>query len=73
MRIVAGSFRGRPIATPKGDTTRPTSDRVREAVFNILGHNPALRPPGLTCRPTGTFLPLRIAMQIRCRSSTLKR
>ena len=38
MRIVAGKFRGRPIATPDNDRTRPTSDRVREAVFNILAH-----------------------------------
>jgi 16S rRNA (guanine966-N2)-methyltransferase len=38
MRIVAGRFRGRPIATPDHDGLRPTSDRVREAVFNVLAH-----------------------------------
>ncbi|MGD9806832.1 MAG: 16S rRNA (guanine(966)-N(2))-methyltransferase RsmD [Hyphomicrobiaceae bacterium] len=38
MRIVAGTLRGRPIAAPEGGITRPTSDRVREAVFNILAH-----------------------------------
>jgi 16S rRNA (guanine966-N2)-methyltransferase len=38
MRIVAGRFRGRPLAAPEGAYTRPTSDRVREAVFNILEH-----------------------------------
>jgi 16S rRNA (guanine966-N2)-methyltransferase len=38
MRIVAGQFRGRPLAAPEGAHTRPTSDRVREAVFNILEH-----------------------------------
>jgi len=38
MRIVAGQFRGRPLAAPDGAHTRPTSDRVREAVFNILEH-----------------------------------
>lgn len=38
MRIVAGSLRGRALATPAGDAVRPTSDRVREAVFNILLH-----------------------------------
>jgi 16S rRNA (guanine966-N2)-methyltransferase len=38
MRIVAGRFRGRPLAAPEGARTRPTSDRVREAVFNILEH-----------------------------------
>ena len=38
MRIVGGKFRGRPLATPAHEGTRPTSDRVREAVFNILAH-----------------------------------
>jgi 16S rRNA (guanine966-N2)-methyltransferase len=38
MRIVAGKFRGRAIASPDHEGTRPTSDRVREAVFNILAH-----------------------------------
>lgn len=36
MRIIAGAWRGRPIATPKGDTTRPTADRAREALFSML-------------------------------------
>lgn len=35
-RIVAGTHRGRRFATPKGDATRPTSERVREAVFSHL-------------------------------------
>lgn len=38
MRIIGGTLRGRAIATPEGSATRPTSDRVREAVFNILAH-----------------------------------
>ena len=38
MRIVGGALRGRPLATPSHDGLRPTSDRVREAVFNILLH-----------------------------------
>ena len=38
MRIVSGEFRGKAIATPPGDRTRPTSDRARQAVFNILEH-----------------------------------
>jgi len=38
MRIVGGRFRGRPLASPSDDATRPTSDRVREAIFNILAH-----------------------------------
>ena len=37
MRIVAGSHRGAKIHAPRGRDTRPTSDRVREAVFAILG------------------------------------
>ena len=38
MRVVGGQFRGRPLAAPADEATRPTSDRVREAVFNILAH-----------------------------------
>ncbi|TMK94167.1 MAG: 16S rRNA (guanine(966)-N(2))-methyltransferase RsmD [Actinobacteria bacterium] len=37
MRIVAGSRKGHTIYAPKGRTTRPTSDRVREAAFNLIG------------------------------------
>src|SRR5947209_3734690 len=36
MRIVAGTAKGRPLRAPKGTRTRPTSDRVREAIFNTL-------------------------------------
>ena len=36
MRIVAGSARGRRLTVPEGNTTRPTTDRVREATFNAL-------------------------------------
>ena len=38
MRIVAGRFRGAALDTPKSYDIRPTSDRVREAIFNILAH-----------------------------------
>lgn len=38
MRIVGGKFKGRALAAPPGRHTRPTSDRAREAVFNILEH-----------------------------------
>ena len=38
MRIVAGKFRGAQIEAPKGLATRPTSDRVRQALFNVLEH-----------------------------------
>ena len=37
MRIIGGAWGGRRIVTPKGTSTRPTSDRVREALFSILG------------------------------------
>jgi 16S rRNA (guanine966-N2)-methyltransferase len=38
MRIVGGKFKGHSLATPQGSKTRPTSDRVRESIFNILSH-----------------------------------
>jgi 16S rRNA (guanine966-N2)-methyltransferase len=38
MRIVAGKFRSASIEAPKGLDTRPTSDRVRQALFNVLEH-----------------------------------
>ncbi|MGK2921445.1 MAG: 16S rRNA (guanine(966)-N(2))-methyltransferase RsmD [Methyloceanibacter sp.] len=43
MRIIAGRFKGKTLDAPKGLNTRPTSDRVREALFNVLEHGaPAL-------------------------------
>ena len=36
MRIVAGKFRGKQLTSPEDDSIRPTADRVRESVFNIL-------------------------------------
>ena len=38
MRVVGGKFRGRPLAVPGGMGVRPTPDRVRESVFNIIQH-----------------------------------
>ncbi len=38
MRVVGGRLRSRPIAGPKSQAVRPTSDRLREALFNILAH-----------------------------------
>ena len=40
MRIVAGQFKGRPLQAPKTDATRPTSDRARESLFNMIAHAP---------------------------------
>lgn len=46
MRIVGGRNRGRTIAAPPGRDIRPTADRVRESVFNILEHGAAGNPDG---------------------------
>ncbi len=40
MRIVSGEFRGKALIAPQGQATRPTSDRARESIFNILEHAP---------------------------------
>lgn len=42
MRIIAGRYRSRPLVAPPGEATRPTSDRLRETLFNVL----AARVPG---------------------------
>ncbi len=39
MRIVGGEFRGRGLATPNSNDIRPTTDRTRESLFNILSHS----------------------------------
>jgi 16S rRNA (guanine966-N2)-methyltransferase len=39
MRVVGGKLRSRPIAGPKGSGLRPTADRLRESLFNILAHS----------------------------------
>jgi len=40
LRIVSGEFRGKALVAPTGQATRPTSDRARESIFNILEHAP---------------------------------
>jgi 16S rRNA (guanine966-N2)-methyltransferase len=40
MRIVSGRWKGKALVAPQGSMTRPTSDRARQAVFNILEHAP---------------------------------
>ena len=40
MRIIAGAWRGRALIAPPGHATRPTADRVRQALFDILLHAP---------------------------------
>ena len=49
MRIVAGDWRGRKLVAPKGEATRPTADRTRETLFNMLASR------------LGSFNDLRIA------------
>ena len=49
MRIIAGTWRGRPIEAPPGHATRPTADRVRETLFSMLASR------------LGSFEDLRIA------------
>jgi 16S rRNA (guanine966-N2)-methyltransferase len=43
VRVVAGVARGRPLRSPEGEGTRPTSDRVREALFNALFSRSAIQ------------------------------
>ena len=40
MRIVAGAWRGRRLKAPLGEATRPTSDRARQAIFDMIAHAP---------------------------------
>ncbi|MBY0500929.1 MAG: 16S rRNA (guanine(966)-N(2))-methyltransferase RsmD [Alphaproteobacteria bacterium] len=47
MRIVGGKYRGKKLISPDTPGTRPTSDRTRETIFNILLHNPMLGPNAL--------------------------
>lgn len=42
MRIVGGTLRGKTLLTPQTQNVRPTSDRLRETIFNILAHNPQM-------------------------------
>jgi len=49
MRIVGGRFRGKILQAPPGPETRPTSDRARESIFNILAHGkPAIALDGIS-------------------------
>jgi 16S rRNA (guanine966-N2)-methyltransferase len=57
MRIVAGRHRGRPLQGPDGGAVRPTSDRARESLFNILEHGKFA---------TGGLSPVRGARVLDC-------
>ena len=54
MRIVAGTFRGRQLVAPKGQSTRPTADRTRQALVNVLEHA-SWAPPLAGCRILDLF------------------
>jgi len=56
VRVVGGEWRGRPLAAPRGRGTRPTSDKVREAMFDVLAALPEARAaagPGAASLPGG--------------------
>ena len=46
MRVIAGTFRSRPLLAPAGSDTRPTADRLREALFNVLTNGAVNRLAG---------------------------
>ena len=61
MRIVAGKHRGRRLVAPDGQAIRPTSDRAREALFDLLTHSPFLRRQrGPSSGHIGSVLDIRI-------------
>ena len=77
MRIVGGRLRGRALAAPKSQTIRPTADRLRESLFNILAAR--LRRSGQPARACSIFSPAparsasrrcRAARHLRCSSTT---
>ena len=54
MRVVGGAWRGRPLVAPAGRGTRPTSDKVREAIFDVLQALPELRAAAPSVSPSAT-------------------
>ena len=55
MRIIAGKYRGRRLKAPPGRRIRPTSDRLRETIFNIIGHDIMGRNVVDLCAGTGAM------------------
>lgn len=55
MRVIAGRLRGRKLIAPTGDTTRPTADRARQALFDMLSHAPWAGDPWQDCRVLDAF------------------
>ena len=55
MRVVGGEWRGRPLVAPAGRGTRPTSDKVREAIFDVLLALPEVRAGGAAAPAAGAL------------------
>ena len=55
MRVVGGEWRGRPLAAPAGRGTRPTSDKVREAIFDVLLALPQVHAGGEAAPAAGAL------------------
>src|SRR5674476_656001 len=53
VRVVGGEWRGRPLVAPAGRGTRPTSDKVREAMFDVLLALPEVRAGGAAAPSAG--------------------
>ena len=69
MRVVGGAWRGRPLQAPAGRNTRPTSDKVREAVFDVLGALPEARRRSSRARAAGR--PCRAVLDVFAGSGAL--
>ena len=55
MRVIGGEWRGRPLVAPAGRGTRPTSDKVREAMFDVLLALPEVRAVGAAAPLAGAL------------------
>ena len=79
MRIVGGRFRGRTLQAPKSQAIRPTADRLRESLFNILAHaygDPVTARACSTCSPAPArsgWRRCRAGLRSRCSSTTAPR
>ncbi|MFA5123908.1 RsmD family RNA methyltransferase, partial [Zavarzinia sp.] len=70
MRIVGGEWKGRPLIAPVGRGTRPTSDKVREAIFDVLLALPEVRA-GAAASPTAGPLRGHVALDLFAGSGAL--
>ena len=67
MRIIAGQLKGRRIASPSWDGLRPTSDRLRETLFNVLAPEAVVIGGGVSAAGEQLFGPLRERVRARMR------